>query len=94
VDGQKALLVTDASGGLDDLNLRLQRGWRVATVEPMGGGGQTAGFAALVIVERTDQATEVLSEIADELDEVIGDGGTVAIEDALGRLERDDELGT
>ena len=95
MDNQKALLVTDAPGGLGALNEHLQRGWRVVTVTPMGGGGQAEGFAALVIVERTSRAgAAVLEEIAEEVEEVLeGDGSSEEVEELIERLERDDEPG-
>ena len=91
MDAQKALLATDAPGGLDDLNSHLQRGWRVASVAPMGGGGQTEGFAALVILDPPPAAT-VLDEIAEEMEEVLGDGGAEEIEDVLDRLDDGSDL--
>lgn len=79
MDNQQALLVTDAPGGLDALNDHLRQGWRVASVAPMGGGGQTEGFAALVVVERAGQGAEaVLEQIAEEVEDVLeGDGAPV-----------------
>jgi hypothetical protein len=78
MDTQQALVVTDAPGGLDALNERLGQGWRVVTVAPMGGGGQTDGFAALAVIERAGQAAEaVLEQIAEEVEEALdGDGAT------------------
>ena len=78
MDTQQALVVTDAPGGLDALNERLRQGWRVVTVAPMGGGGQTDGFAALVVIERAGLAAEaVLEQIAEEVEGALdGDGET------------------
>lgn len=81
MDSQKALLVTSAPDGLHLLNEHLAAGWRVVTTAPMGGGGQTEGFAALVVIERTGRGAEsVLDEIVEELDAVL-DGGDGAGED-------------
>ncbi|MDX1421255.1 MAG: hypothetical protein R3181_14915 [Rubricoccaceae bacterium] len=76
MDTQQALVVTDAPGGLDALNDHLRQGWRVVSVAPMGGGGQTDGFAALVVIERAGPAVEaVLEQLAEEVEEVLeGDG--------------------
>jgi len=55
---QKALIVRtgpDGHEGLKELNLELERGWRVATVSPMGGAGDAEDapcHAALVVLER------------------------------------------
>ena len=97
MDTQKALLVTDAPGGLTDLNGHLQRGWRVVTTAPMGGGGQAEGFAALVVIERAGQGAEaVLEGIAEEIEEALdgGDGAPfdVGIDDAIERLQREDDV--
>jgi len=57
---QKALIVRTGPGGhegLKELNLHLQKGWRVATVSPMGGAGEAGEapcHAALVILEHRD----------------------------------------
>jgi hypothetical protein len=72
---QKALIVRtgpDGHEGLDELNLELERGWRVHTVSPMGGAGdaeEAPCHAALVVLERRD-----------------ADGPTVAVE-AVERAE-------
>ncbi len=74
---QKALIVRtgpDGHEGLKELNLELERGWRVARVSPMGGAGDAGDgpcHAALVVLERRD-----------------GEGATVAIE-AVERAERE-----
>ena len=71
---QKALIVRtgpDGHEGLDELNLELERGWRVQTVSPMGGAGDAGEapcHAALVVLEQR------------------GEGPTVAVE-ALERAE-------
>ena len=65
---QKALIVrTGADGheGLKELNLELERGWRVASVCPMGGAGDAGDapcHAALVVLERRDNGTTVAVE--------------------------------
>ena len=75
--------------GLNELNIELERGWRVAHVTPMGGGGMSeaeedAGphWAALVVIERSEdrtagvmleQAEEEMGGLLEELAE--GDGG-------------------
>jgi hypothetical protein len=83
MDAQQALVVTDAPCGLDALNERLRQGWRVLTMAPMGGGGQTEGFAALVVIERAGQLSEsVLEQLAEEVEETLeGDGATEAVDD-------------
>ena len=79
MEAQQALVVTDAPGGLDPLNERLWQGWRVVTVAPMGGGGQTEGFAALVVIERAGQGAEaVLEQIAEEVEDVLEGNGSHA----------------
>ncbi|MFO8099662.1 MAG: hypothetical protein R6T83_08610 [Salinibacter sp.] len=58
---QKALIVRtgpDGHEGLEDLNIELERGWRVAQVAPMGGAAgpaETPCHAALVVLERRDE---------------------------------------
>jgi hypothetical protein len=81
---QKALIVKtgpDGHEGLEELNIELERGWRVAEVAPMGGaGGATAspGHAALVILEGRDLnepepavAAKEIQEVEEEADEVV-----------------------
>lgn len=81
---QKALIVKtgpDGHEGLEELNIELERGWRVAEVAPMGGaGGATAspGHAALVILEGRDLnepepavAAKKIQEVEEEADEVV-----------------------
>lgn len=74
---QKALIVrTGPEGheGLEELNIELERGWRVAQVAPMGGAAGAADapcHAALVILEHADE----------------DEGPTLAVE-ALERIER------
>lgn len=90
---QKALLVRmDADGphGVDELNLRLSRGWRIAHISPLGGGGDAApGLAALVVLERSEggdlaimeQAESEGEELIEELSEGDGAGLTEEIDD-------------
>lgn len=62
---QRALIVRvgpEHTKGLNELNVELQRGWRVAHVTPMGGTGlddsgdaPTPFLAALVIIESSEQ---------------------------------------
>lgn len=96
---QHILLVTHAHSGtqgLDAVNERLKKGWRVAHVAPMGaaGNGDGAEFAALVVIERSgDEAESVLEQIIEEeIEETLGDGGIVDLpsEPSLGRLPSDD----
>lgn len=73
---QKALLLTtgpEGTRGLTDLNDHLRQGWRVTTVAPMGGGGATEGFAALVVLKRTGRAEVELDELEEEIEEQIGE---------------------
>lgn len=80
---QKALIVrtgTKDADGLDELNIELERGWRVAEVAPMGGagGGDVPVLAALVILEHSDRpenepqlATEAVEQVEESPDEVV-----------------------
>lgn len=95
---QKALIVRagpTSSSGLDDLNIELERGWRVAEVAPMGGaGGATSDpvVAALVILEHRDEespepslATETVEQVDEEpVDEVMEDLDEVVEGDGAG----------
>ena len=94
---QHVLLVTHASGGthgLDVVNERLQKGWRIAHVTPMGAAGSSAQaeFAALVVIERSGDAAESVLEqmIEEEIEDALGDGdgGIVDLppQPGLGRL--------
>lgn len=94
MDAQKALVVTDAPGGLGPLNEHLAHGWRVVTTAPMGGGGQTEGFAALVVIERAGQAAEaVLEQIAESAELLDGDGAPaeLGLNDPIEPLRRSDD---
>lgn len=81
---QKALIVRtgpDGHDGLEELNIELERGWRVVRVSAMGGAGETdegPTHAALVILERRerdrpnpDAAVAALEEIGEESEEVV-----------------------
>ena len=91
---QKALIVRtgpEESDGLDELNIELERGWRVAEISPMGGagGGDAPVLAAVVILEHRDRpeqepkvATEAIEqveespeEVVDEIDDVVEGDG-------------------
>jgi len=89
---QKALIVRtgpDGHEGLKELNLHLEKGWRVATVSPMGGAGEAGGapcHAALVVLERRDaEGTTVAVEAVERaestaesvVEEVMRDMGKV-----------------
>jgi len=71
---QKVVLVTTGGGGnqgLSTVNNDLNEGWRVVKVAPMGGSGSgdTARFAALVVLELTDESAEgVLQATADQVE--------------------------
>ena len=78
---QKALVVLAQPGdarGVDELNVQLNRGWRVAKVAPMGGAAAgspgTDGdicFAALVILERRRSGEAELAAEVEEAEEMI-----------------------
>ncbi len=61
---QKALIIRtgpDGHDGLEELNIELERGWRVVEVASMGGaGGATSSpvVAALVVLEHRDDRAE------------------------------------
>jgi hypothetical protein len=81
---QKAVIVRtgpDGHDGLKELNLQLERGWRVARMRPMGGAStedEGPSHAALVILERRERdrpspaaAVAALEEIGEESEEVV-----------------------
>lgn len=87
---QRALIIRIAphhTDGLSELNVELQRGWRVVKVAPMGGTGldesgdaPTPFLAALVVIERRSQEEEMLPavkalkqirEVEDEPEEIV-----------------------
>lgn len=86
---QKALIVTAGSKkpkGLDELNIALERGWRVSEISPMGGAGASKDeprFAALVVIERHPETPSgVLHAVEEEADELAeGDGTSKEIAD-------------
>ena len=93
---QKALVVATGPAGapapsLDALDEHLRAGWRVAHTSPMGGGGATDGFAALVVIERRaeTEAEAILEQIEEEADD---DGAPDAVQDpVLRRIVEDDD---
>ena len=88
---QKAMVLLagpEKTRGLSELNMELERGWRVVHVTPMGGTGtpdQAEGphWAALVIIERGQDRTSgalALEQVEEEVEELLeelaeGDGG-------------------
>lgn len=91
---QKAYLIQTsptAVHGLDDLNIALERGWRVASTCPLGGaaagGSEEQGFSVgcLVIVERNERhAPAVIDTIEEEVDELLeGDGANADVDAKL-----------
>ncbi len=89
---QKALIVRtgpDGHEGLKELNLELERGWRVVNVSPMGGAGvadDAPCHAALVVLEqRPDEGATVAVEAVERaeskaksvVEEVMRDMGKV-----------------
>lgn len=66
---QRIVVVTSRPGerrGADELNVLLQRGWRVVTISPMG-GGCTSHFASLVVIEREGPREEVMWQEIEEV---------------------------
>jgi hypothetical protein len=101
---QKALIVTTdtvKTRGLDELNIHLGRGWRVAHVSPMGGAAYGAHqgdapsmcLAALVILERpTDSAIDILEQVGEQAEELLdeiseGDGSHTGLPGSKGEEE-------
>lgn len=86
---QKALIVTTGSKkpkGLDELNIALERGWRVAVVSPMGGSGaskEEPRFAALVVIERHEDVPSSVLHAVEEAEEenLDGDGTSREVAD-------------
>lgn len=84
---QKALIVKagpEHTYGLDELNVKLSRGWRVVQMTPMGGAGVGPGddgeaelcLAALVIVERAEEeAAALVEQVEEEIDEIVEGNG-------------------
>jgi NAD(P)H-dependent FMN reductase len=68
---QKVVLVTAGSGGtqgITTINKDLREGWRVAQVAPMGGAGsgESARFAALVVLELSGEKAEGMMQATAE----------------------------
>ncbi len=83
---QKALVVTDAS--VEALNDLLRAGWTVVSATPMGGGGQAAGFASLVVVEQLGAAAAgILEQIEGAME---AEPEASAVQDPLLRRLQDD----
>ena len=94
IEPQKAVIVragAESTEGLDELNVLLNRGWKVQHVAPMGAAGVGAPdgpavlhFAALVVLERPQRAEATLAAAEEEIEEVIDDlleGRPPAIDD-------------
>lgn len=77
---QRALIIRvgpNHTDGLSELNVELQRGWRVVNVAPMGGTGldesgeaSSPFLAALVIIERSPREEEALPAAAQALKKI------------------------
>jgi threonine dehydratase len=95
---QKIVLVTAGSGGtqgITTVNKDLREGWRVAQVAPMGGAGsgESARFAALVVLELNEDAADGLmqataeraeADIEGQIEEALEGGYIVESEDIEG----------
>lgn len=79
---QKAFIVRiqpNSTHGLDELNVQLGRGWRVAEVAPLGGAGVGSHentpelcLAALVVIEREEGTTAgVMTQAEGETEEIV-----------------------
>ena len=80
---QHALLIRtdgDVTHGLDELNVRLGRGWRVVHTTPLGGASlgpaePEAGalcLAVLVVIERAEEnVAEVMQQVEEETEELM-----------------------
>lgn len=72
MNAQKVILVTTGSQGtqgVTTVNRDLGEGWRVVQITPMGGAGsgESARFAALIVLERSEQDAErVLEQTAEQ----------------------------
>lgn len=82
---QKVLIVTTGTNGtqgLTSVNKDLREGWRVVQIAPMGGAGSGEGarFAAMVVLEQSEQEAERILERIEEQAEVDIEG---QIEQAL-----------
>lgn len=86
---QKALIVTEQT--LDVLNEHLTAGWTVVIAAPMGGGGQSEGFASLVVLA---PAAAVADAILGQIEEAIGaEPEALEVQDPLLRRLTDEDLG-
>lgn len=69
---QKVILVTTGSNGtqgITGVNKELREGWRVVQITPMGGAGsgESARFAALLVIERSEgEAERMLEQTAEQ----------------------------
>lgn len=82
---QKVIIVTTGANGtqgLTSINKDLREGWRVVQIAPMGGAGASDGarFAAMVVLEQSEQAAARRMEEIEEQAEVDIEG---QIEQAL-----------
>lgn len=82
---QKVIIVTTGANGtqgLSSINKDLREGWRVVQIAPMGGAGASEGarFAAMVVLEQSEQEATRLIEQMEEQAEVDIEG---QIEQAL-----------
>ena len=80
---QHALLIRtngNVTRGLDELNVRLGRGWRVVHTAPMGGASlepadpEAGGLclAALVVIERAEETVaDVMQQAEEETEELV-----------------------
>lgn len=83
---QKAMVLLtgpEKTRGLSELNIELERGWRVVHVAPMGGAGAIANepdegaqphWAALVVIERSQDRTSLtvgLEQAEEEVEELL-----------------------
>lgn len=100
---QKALIVrtgADGHDGLKELNVELERGWRVVQMTPMGGAGGAAeapSHAALVILEHRDErsgpmlAVEALEQV-ERAEEYAGEHAKSTIEKVVNGNEPTPDL--
>ena len=91
---QKALVLTHQSRGAEQsqaaLDELLRAGWTVVSSAPMGGGGQAAGFASLVVLEH---GTSAADDLLEQIEEAV-EPEALAQDPLLRRLQDDaDDLG-
>ncbi len=80
---QRALIVRTGpkhTRGLDELNVKLGRGWRVVQMTPLGGAATgeadapLLSLAALVIIEReAEERLGVKEQVEEEVEEIVDD---------------------